>query len=321
MKLQKTNQTYHKPLPNCTGTTLIFAGGESPQLLEIMKSCGARSVLLSWYYFYKKNYPIEKLIELIKDFEFVFMDSGGFTLQQMGYDTDFDMEAYTKTYYDGAERLKGYVTCFGAMDAETHLFSFKRLAHYWHEGRERGIHVIPTLLLNNNKPFREFKDVGFMDATYIAMSSPKNLDYHWGKYYAKLRNNVFHGYAMTDNTELRLFPFRSVDSLTWLGGQKYGTTYIHENGRIKTFALHKKRQIRKYHWKKAEQYGLDFALIEKEEELFRKYGTIPKEIYTEINKFNLHQWVEYAEYLRNLNRGFYWNKHPKPEIIEVPDNE
>ena len=34
-----------------------------------------------------------------------------------------------------------------------------------------------------------------------------------------------HGWAVTDNKSIKRMPFYSVDSTTWLGGAKYGSTY------------------------------------------------------------------------------------------------
>lgn len=97
-----------------------------------------------------------------------------------------------------------------------------------------------------------------------------------------------HGFAWTDLPLLRRYPFFSVDSVTWLGGVRFGITYDYDGKNFRSVDSHKKfiRNVRKM---KFIEEGLDLEGIANEQR-------VP------INQMNLVGWMGFRkEFLQSAN--------------------
>lgn len=97
-----------------------------------------------------------------------------------------------------------------------------------------------------------------------------------------------HGFAWTDLPLLRRYPFFSVDSVTWLGGVRFGITYDYDGKNFRSVEANKKF-IRKTRQSKYREEGLDLEGIADEKR-------VP------INQMNLLGWMGFRkEYLHSAN--------------------
>ena len=104
----------------------------------------------------------------------------------------------------------------------------------------------------------------------------------------KLHDIRIHGFAWTELRLLRHYPFFSVDSVTWLGGVRFGITYDYDGKNFRSVESQKKyiRKVRKVKYLCA---GLDYEGIQNEQ---RK----------DINRMNLLGWMGFRkEYLKIAN--------------------
>lgn len=104
----------------------------------------------------------------------------------------------------------------------------------------------------------------------------------------KKYNVRIHGFAWTDLPLLRRYPFFSVDSVTWLGGVRFGITYDYDGKNFRSIDSHKKfvRNVRRV---KYIEEGLDVEGIAAERR-------IP------INQMNLLGWMGFRkEYMKSAN--------------------
>ena len=98
-----------------------------------------------------------------------------------------------------------------------------------------------------------------------------------------------HGFAWTELSLLKHYPFFSADSVTWLGGVRFGTTYDYD-GKNFTTIDYKHKYRRKAKRLKYERNGVDFSKVTKTEE--RK----------NINRMNLIGWMGFRkEFLKVAN--------------------
>ena len=108
----------------------------------------------------------------------------------------------------------------------------------------------------------------------------------------KAYNRRIHGFAWTDLPLLRRYPFFSVDSVTWLGGVRFGITYDYDGKNFRSVEADKK-YIRKVRKLKYIRHKISYEGIQDEE---RK----------SINKMNLLGWMGFRkEYLKIANLRLY----------------
>lgn len=104
----------------------------------------------------------------------------------------------------------------------------------------------------------------------------------------KLYNVRIHGFAWTELGLLKHFPFFSVDSVTWLGGVRFGTTYDYDGKNFRTID-YKHKYIRKIRKVKYLCEGID-------------YGGVQEEKRKPINQMNLLGWMGFRkEFLKVAN--------------------
>jgi hypothetical protein len=95
---------------------------------------------------------------------------------------------------------------------------------------------------------------------------------------------------------LKSYPHFSVDSTTWLGGSKYGTSYVYDGKNAKTKDF-KNKYIRKADKQLCEKIGisLDDLVAEKR---------------SAVNRYNLEGWKGFRrEYIRYANTKL-WTEAP-----------
>jgi hypothetical protein len=282
------------------GTKLCFAGGEDRKLRDGLYRIGVRHILLSFYYFKKfmrKRSPAE-ISDDIGRFDFVLLDSGGFTFMQAlkeGRDTNMGIREYADLYHSELERKGHIFTACAELDVHEE-FSQQEMEDVKDRLTAAGIPMMPVM---HGQSVGELEDLGWFDKyPYMAVGSALL----WGrkvapelKEYIKKAKEVgtlLHGFGITTVDAIRTMPFYSVDSTTWMGGTRYGNTMIFQNGRLRYYDFHKKSVRRRYR-KRFEDNGLIWADIDREKPL-------------EVDLMNALGWKQWSDYIRYTVQNCYW---------------
>jgi hypothetical protein len=264
-------------------------------------------VLVSYHYIRKRKQVYdEEFLPLMKEKDGLFMtDSGAFSLL-MGKTKD---EYYTPEFW--TPYLEEYVQWL--WDHKDHIYNAANLDLDIYVGRDQ-------VDKWNDEYFKPLEE--FMNVIYV---THKDWKREYGdptglkrfKEYLKIHNYVgvnaamkdqsaqiaalsraakkrVHGFAWTSIPLLRSHPVTTVDSSTWLGAQKFGSTYIYDGKNLRTFDFKNKFRRKKKKFE-AIARGLDWSKIEGDED-------------TEMARFNLMGWEGgRREYLRSANTKL-WNQ-------------
>lgn len=330
MILQKFGPMTFRPYPKGVGTFVLLAGAELNHFRRFLIANKVKGILFSFYYirkWLKKGAcSIDDLKADAMRADYCFIDSGGFTLQKAvtSGKLDIDIHSYIREYYEFAEEMKPYVQVFGAVDSVSNSggFTMEDMDRAVYEARSRGIHIAPTIF--GEEDAESLRKSGYMSAfDMVALSSKKkNMRAKAQGLFGQLRRfgMKVHGYAMTSQEEFRAFDFFSVDSSTWLGGQKYGTTYVWRGGKMRTYGFQYKARIRPTLYALCKEHGVDFEKV-KEDTYVGKDGakrdqSMSQDILDEINKMNLIAWKQLVDYYLNITNRAYWLKQTAPIFVD-----
>ena len=299
---------------------MCFAGAESH--IPMLKRLGANAVLCSAYYL-KKNF------EMLKDFEFVLIDSGGATfggkmneVEEMQKRKE-DTTKLEKQIWEEADEWEDEY-----LDILTNFFDWKkreapnlnicpaefdfgglernqvRMKRYMEvlKGVDENAQLIPVWHYMEGPKVLEFlceryPYVGFGGLAFRKGRTYKNAVHMFQvpMTIARKYKTKIHGFGITIKSVLERYPFYSVDSTSWLAGAQYGVTYHFDGRRLNTIAKHKKDYIRKRLKTKIQRLGLDLEAI------IADKGNA-------VNELNASQWLEFSQYKAEKQKNAYWLK-------------
>lgn len=282
----------------CYGIKLLIAGAESPALRDGLYRIGVRRILVSYYYLRKwlKKHSVQEIAEEFGRFDFVFLDSGGFTLIQerkKNPGADLGVKDYAEDYYTELERV-GHIFS-GCAEVDVRSLGTEYMERKKEECLEKGIPIVPVL---QPPEFQPYVDLGWFEKyPYISVGSalhkPQFKGYLNAMYKTAMEHNVLlHGLGVTKADTMARSRFYSVDSTTWLNGSKYGETMIFQNGRVRHYDAAGKGVRKKYRGR-FEACGLFWEDIENDK-------------YTEIDLMNALAWSQYADYSKYSATKCYW---------------
>lgn len=251
---------------------IFFAGGDNWKNFEILKETGVKHVLLSYYYI--KNKP--RILEEAKlnNME-VLLDSGAHTLQK-GVKVDY--ETFVDNYIKFINKYSKYIDYFVELDIENVIGLNK--VEEWREKIQKQTKREPIIVWHRERGWNYWKQM-CKQYSYIGFSGfvtingkPEVPDKYIPIFLkeAKKHNTKVHGFGFT-KPSLFKYPFYSVDSTSWLVGARYGYIYLQVRNNLK--ALNKKS-------------------------FYRKYGRVFDFRGDTINRWNLLQWIKYANYLEKI---------------------
>lgn len=268
-----------------------------------MYDFGIREILVSYFYI-QKNLPYyDKMLPLLKKDGGIFMtDSGAFSFMgKFPEGSDEYEEAqheefwipYLESYTKWIREHKEYIFSVANLDLDTIVG--KRIVDKWNKEyfeplEKEGIQVVyvahesdeqPSIVGRLREYCQRYEYVGVNQAHKDKAAQIYQL--------IKMYHRRIHGFAWTELGLIKHYPFFSVDSVTWLGGVRFGTTYDYDGKNFRTLD-YKHKYLRKAHRIKYEKAGVDFEQVTKKEE--RK----------NINKMNLLGWLGFRkEYLKAAN--------------------
>lgn len=282
------------------GVKVCLAGAEGKGFRDGLYRVGVRHILVSYYYLksWLSKHSVEEIAIDLGRFDYVILDSGGFTLIQEAKQKEnmtVDVRGYAEEYYAELRRI-GHLF---SMCAEVDLPD--KVGIDYSEGVKRellsgGIQIVPVM---QGQPIEYFERLGWFETyPYIAVGSacigPSKFKGWLRDVFLKGQacGNLFHGFGATTDEVLSKNSFYSTDSTTWLDGGKFGTTMIYENGRLRYYDMEHKAVRNKYK-RMFEENGLVFNDIKDDKAL-------------EVNMMNAVAWRQLGEGLKYDTRNSYW---------------
>lgn len=272
---------------------IYLAGAES--MLNILAENNAKHVLATYYYLRDKS---ERTVErLLNTFPDVFLDSGGFSLnvslvkEGMTWDEaqqDPRIANYLEEYARFVDKWGHRFTAVAELDVgpwEQKVRQREFLQQY----TDRVIPVIhPTdppeyqLYLMKNYEYVALGGVGdARSLTEIKAYVTRQL------HRARRYNTLLHGFAITVVEIMRMLPFFSADSTSWLMGSKYGMTFWFDGRTLRSYDKFGKNVRRKFK-REVMDLGLDW------DKFINEHAKT-------VNRWNLLQWLQYQEYLNDTS--------------------
>lgn len=230
-------------------TVIFFAGAEVDILTKALLDNGVKRILYSYYYILtmQRETFIDKMQSEYKDVEW-FLDSGAFTYGQK-WNTDpgklMDYRQYKKLYFRYINATWNRWVRIAELDLDKpegwrEKITMDMLEEWRTEMHERwpdaNIMVVWQLHRGPEEWTSYVRDRRFK---YLAIGSgpPKIGNLRKMVMEAHTWRKPVHGFGMTHvNTVLPYVPYDSVDSTSWVLGQKYGTLYVFKNNKFKTLA-------------------------------------------------------------------------------------
>ena len=321
-------QTYKgmafKAYPDYAGTSLCLAGLEAREFANVFIEMNVKSVLASFFYLRRKfkrtkDY-IKELKEQYENFDYIFMDSGGFSLndQKIRGKMKMSLKDYIKYYKDFALEMQEHVTVFGAIDCIDDKYTYEDYAEHLYDFKNAGIHIAPTIFINTDWKFiKKYKITENFDI--VGLSGARFSFQKLLMQYIKLRRTgvKIHGFAATKVEHFTKIKFFSVDSISWLSAQRHGLTFEFRNGKMRTHSPYMKNEYRRYlSGIYGNEYNIDRNAIMQESELRKRKQSVSQDIYDEGNKLNLVAWVKLAEQERHNSFRAYWNDEDNVKNLE-----
>lgn len=264
------------------------------------------------YFYIKKNLSYyDKMLPTFKSEGGIFMtDSGAFSFMGKFHEgtEEYDKMSteefwipYLEEYVAWIRAHKDYIFSVANLDLDR-LVGYdvvdKWNKKYFEPLEKEGIQVVYVAHedANGEHFLQRFKDY-CVKYEYVGANqrwkSKASQIYQMVKHY----NRRIHGFAWTELDLLKHYPFFSADSVTWLGGVRFGTTYDYDGKNFRTID-YKKKFIRKSRRIKYLGRGIDYEGILEEKR-------VP------INQMNLMGWMGFRkEFLKMANLKLH-NKYVK----------
>jgi len=287
---------------------LLFAGSENKRVRKLLKDCKVDNILVSYYYITRRNVPIEEYLDY---FPIVALDSGAFTMIEQQRKSErgakVDHETYLYEYLEFIDKYKGRF--YWAANYDVNLVVGDDRVYSWNEmfeQIEKEGQRICYVSHDYSVPFNNLREY-FSKYNMIGVSgdhkySKDNVGYFSQVYnYSRRFQKVTHGFAMTNFVSFDKFPFYTCDSTTYLGGAKYGTTYVWNGAYFETWDyLHKHRRKTLGVW--CEKWGVDYEKF--------IIDDIP-----EVTRFNIMSWLENEKNFNLKTKNRQWWNQPEMRVL------
>lgn len=302
---------------------VVFFSASSIEDARTLRRFGIKEILVSYHYLRKSLRSFEELLKEVYEQDGIFMtDSGAFSFMRQFHEghPEYDKLTseefwlpYLEEYVAWLRKHKEYI--FVAANLDLDKVVGEEIVRKW------------------NKKYFEPLEAEGLQIVYVAHRTNGDLKFTNLEYYCKRYKYVgvnqrdkayahkvatiankygtrIHGFAWTAFELCKRYPFFSVDSTTWLGGTRYGTTYDYDGKNFRTLDYKKKERIRKQRKVKLLSVGVDYeGVIGKKEDRYA------------VNNMNLTGWLGFRkEYIKMANLKLktkyvsrYERKHPKKD--------
>lgn len=293
---------------------IFFAGAEHDEHRKILLDIGVKNILVSYFYLQKK--PEQKIEQMLKEMKEnnvnIFLDSGAFTFMYAGEKPSFEeLKAYTEKYSDFITKYKDYFEIYVELDVDK-VVGFDKFLELRKIMEDKGLK--PSPVHHYETRTNEYWETQCKEFEYLAMGSIAQGDQLNLSKIAELiniadkYNRKVHGFGFTRIDILPKLNFYSVDSTSWLSGNRFGLTYLFTGNTLR-------------------QYNKD------EKNIRAKF----KDICTELNinyenfvndtdqnavaKFNAYNWKLFSDYLETLKTTQIAQTTQENDIQESVSNQ
>lgn len=282
---------------------VCFFSVGSPSGFKELYNFGIRETLVSYFYMKKSLAYWDEMLPQFKREGGIFMtDSGAFSFMGMfrGDEADEKMATeefwlpYLEEYVAWLREHKDYIFCAANLDLDKIVG--QRIVDKWNKKyfeplEKEGLQIVYVAHEEEGGDRRDFlrrfeyycQRYQYVGANQMWKSCSAQIFQLVKRYKVRV-----HGFAWTDLPLLRKHPFFSVDSVTWLGGVRFGITYDYDGKNFRSIDATKKyiRKVRKTRYR---EQGFDLQGIKEEKR-------IP------INQMNLFGWMGFRrEFLKVAN--------------------
>lgn len=280
-------------------TAIYLAGAEVETLTRALLDNGANKVLYSYYYIQqmRRERFIEQMQEEYPHVQWL-LDSGGFTYWakfKAQPERLMKVDEYRRRYFSYIDATWDRWARVTELDVDpTGLATPDEVAEWREEMLERWPRANIMPVWHPERGPEEWQ-VFCRDKRlkHLAIGSGQKL---WGMvrrmiWEARLRNKTVHGFGMTKvRTVLPSVHYTTVDSTSWLMGQKYGTLFVFANNQFRLVGKGGSmgKAERKFYRKHFEKIGVDWRKIEADD-------------VAEVRRANILAWTRLSdrmEYMR-----------------------
>ena len=207
------------------------------------------------------------------------------------------LRGYKKEYYEWVKKAIPYTDAIAELDCEwvveEEIWEWREELHEIVQKYGDGAEIIMTPHVYNTE--RDIRRLSEM-TTYLGANRTDDTHPFWTHLMPTMKELKMkvHGWAVTDNNSIKKMPFYSVDSTTWLGGAKYGSTYHYVgNWNMSTLPYQNKEENRAKFTAFCKEWDIDFQKF------------VADHIPT-VNLFNAKQWAIYAVDMEKDTTRSYW---------------
>lgn len=289
------------PYDNKKNKGVMFFSASSVSDTKMLYNFGIKEILVSYFYIRKSKAFYDDFINRLYDEGGLFMtDSGGFSFIGWGSNVEEDQttakfwEPYINEYFEWLEKHKTKIFSCANLDLDNQVG--REVVDGWNKTMEEFLPYTNVVFVSHKDHTKEYHDKNGLKRfteycekyKYVGINHEMVEDIAKLSLVAKLNSNIVHGFGITSIPTLKCTPLMSVDSTTWLGGVRYGTSYNYDG---KNFRVndHKKKFVRKGDKVLCREFGIN-------------HDNLIKEKRNEINRYNLIGWLgARQEYLRAAN--------------------
>ena len=297
---------------------LFLSGAESKNSYGCIIGTKQKYILMSYLYLRKKKTGIQEYIDRL-DYPAKFMiDSGAHSFMGLGVahalkstNPEKGMYNYLADYVAFIEENQKHIDVAVEMDIQTAAWNKNDddtekgwiglpMIAKWREEifkplNER-LKATSICIVNHGEPLKETAQY----TNFIGVSTHRQFKGTYGAIFsfAKKNNTKIHGFAVTDNS-IKKYNFYSVDSTSWLSGNRFGITYSLQGSTMRNITQKARRKRFKSFCKK---YDIDFEGLIKDEN-------------KAVMDFNCMQWKLYADYVEKRWTSNKGEKVAKQEVV------
>jgi len=287
---------------------LLFAGAESKSIRKVIIDAGVKNTLVSYFYIVDRSVDIN---EYFDRFEYVALDSGGFTFIKNATEKKntkkIDHYRYLMNYLEFIEKHKGKFLWVANYDVaievgDNRVYEWNELFRKF-EPYQRICYVAHDYSIPYENLYKYFDLYDMIGVSGNWIGSKDDVGYFSQVYQlAMTKKKLTHGFAMTNFVSFDRFPFWTADSTTYLGGAKFGTTYVWNGAYFETWDyLRKYRRKSLKNW--CELWGVDFE------------GFCNDQI-REVTRFNTFAWLENEKaFNRKTKHKQWWSEDSYDEFL------
>lgn len=284
---------------------VMFYSAASPKDAQQVLDAGANEILVSYHYLRKrKKVFTEDIMTQIKNNDGVFMtDSGAFSFAVSALKSATLEEQkreeywlpYLEEYVQFLHDYQKYIYVAANLDLDNIVG--RDIVDKWNDRYfkplEKSLNICYVVQKDVNNVYQDFEGLKrlneyFKEYEYIAVNAWMKKHSSLIKSRAKILNKRVHGLAWTHKEVLDDCVF-SIDSSTWLMGQRFGTTYKYDGKNFKTLDLKQKWRRKNYKLEIQSNPSLNYEGI---------VGDVSKD----VTLFNAIQWKGFRdEFVKRAN--------------------